>query len=69
MPRKTEPVREREDGLDAASMRPRPDAAENLPVRRMMLCPNGTASMRPRPDAAENLRPLSHPGAVADPLQ
>ena len=37
-----------------ASMRPRPDAAENLvdPVRRFQLARR--ASMRPRPDAAEN---------------
>ena len=37
-----------------ASMRPRPDAAENVLVLfsyRVMSC---VASMRPRPDAAEN---------------
>ncbi len=37
-----------------ASMRPRPDAAENHFLQR--LAPDGRpmASMRPRPDAAEN---------------
>ena len=40
---------------DQASMRPRPDAAENAPpAGRAWWC--GSASMRPRPDAAENLR-------------
>ena len=36
-----------------ASMRPRPDAAENSKRRVPCGCPH-TASMRPRPDAAEN---------------
>ena len=43
---------------DAASMRPRPDAAENqdvVDVQTLRLC---RASMRPRPDAAENRRGL-----------
>ena len=39
---------------DLASMRPRPDAAENVPVRRNHAVPLVRASMRPRPDAAEN---------------
>ena len=39
----------------AASMRPRPDAAENLDHRRAGTRQLG-ASMRPRPDAAENIR-------------
>ena len=37
----------------AASMRPRPDAAENL-QRRVSHLEVQVASMRPRPDAAEN---------------
>ena len=37
-----------------ASMRPRPDAAENAAGRRDPLQPARQASMRPRPDAAEN---------------
>ena len=53
MPRKTRHLRERDRALPAASMRPRPDAAENSQytghMRRRMI-----ASMRPRPDAAEN---------------
>ena len=36
-----------------ASMRPRPDAAENASDNAYRLRTN-TASMRPRPDAAEN---------------
>ena len=36
-----------------ASMRPRPDAAENVRGLRLDR-PRGDASMRPRPDAAEN---------------
>ena len=42
-------------GLLSASMRPRPDAAENLAVALRIIGAE-TASMRPRPDAAENLR-------------
>ena len=53
MPRKTL----REVGLpkanDHASMRPRPDAAEN-PIQRYVCRLVVGASMRPRPDAAEN---------------
>ena len=37
-----------------ASMRPRPDAAENVVVRRLVHRRSAGASMRPRPDAAEN---------------
>ena len=53
MPRKTAGVGGRLTPAPAASMRPRPDAAENPPsppatARRL------SASMRPRPDAAEN---------------
>ena len=52
MPRKTTAARERMTGQIRASMRPRPDAAENPAVAG-----DGNddfASMRPRPDAAEN---------------
>ena len=53
MPRKTHRLHADAAGHVHASMRPRPDAAENMvaPVR-----PDGgtLASMRPRPDAAEN---------------
>ena len=41
-------------GPRTASMRPRPDAAENRPRRRLRGRPDRAASMRPRPDAAEN---------------
>ena len=53
MPRKTAPRPDRTRQIAAASMRPRPDAAENgrLPVGRGE---RRAASMRPRPDAAEN---------------
>ena len=54
MPRKTfvEPDDLPADG--SASMRPRPDAAENLDQRRAHRGGLDAASMRPRPDAAEN---------------
>ena len=39
-----------------ASMRPRPDAAENHPGAPAPTPPTPEASMRPRPDAAENLQ-------------
>ena len=38
-----------------ASMRPRPDAAENT-LAGATMAPGAHASMRPRPDAAENFR-------------
>ena len=53
MPRKTHDWQEDDDSPRGASMRPRPDAAENLdrlPCARRRVA----ASMRPRPDAAEN---------------
>ena len=55
MPRKTPVVDGDEVRIDAASMRPRPDAAENISTgeRRWLI---RSASMRPRPDAAENPR-------------
>ena len=55
MPRKTDPpLRRRHPALDA-SMRPRPDAAENS-SRPAFFRTERKASMRPRPDAAENAR-------------
>ena len=54
MPRKTAVAPTGAAGAQIASMRPRPDAAENVePERDRRLFPG--ASMRPRPDAAENL--------------
>ena len=53
MPRKTRGARGGDRGNRAASMRPRPDAAENLRHRRGHSVV-ADASMRPRPDAAEN---------------
>ena len=66
MPRKTHEVRDHLFHGLAASMRPRPDAAENdhlqfLPVRQH------EASMRPRPDAAENLPDAEDDERGADP--
>ena len=54
MPRKTRLQGDLSMSALGASMRPRPDAAEN--VRLMRTVPRGVqeASMRPRPDAAEN---------------
>ena len=53
MPRKTTRDPHRRAAADLASMRPRPDAAENLIIEAR---PEkyDQASMRPRPDAAEN---------------
>ena len=45
-------------GSDAASMRPRPDAAENV-VSFAVSGIRPLASMRPRPDAAENFEDKS----------
>ena len=71
MPRKTW-IRSAADlaALDA-SMRPRPDAAEN-PVLDVRALAQARASMRPRPDAAENLprdrdRERRHHGASMRP--
>ena len=60
----------RHGGLPAvpASMRPRPDAAENPASRRDHVPGILRASMRPRPDAAENHRradPRPHAGTAA----
>ena len=56
MPRKTQQEGEVPLGRGVASMRPRPDAAENLQRARDVADEWLDASMRPRPDAAENER-------------
>ena len=53
MPRKTLSRPGEYFPIEGASMRPRPDAAENLEWDGRPL-PERIASMRPRPDAAEN---------------
>ena len=55
MPRKTTRAGATMARSMLASMRPRPDAAEN-PNPTQRLCTETLASMRPRPDAAENTR-------------
>ena len=56
MPRKTTETPEaRRARLTRASMRPRPDAAENLDCSQYHRIRHSSASMRPRPDAAENV--------------
>ena len=55
-------------GDPGASMRPRPDAAENKDVTGMSFA-FSVASMRPRPDAAENIRGHALPAACRDALQ
>ena len=62
MPRKTSVLDGPLEGPAGASMRPRPDAAENekLATDHRAL---QDASMRPRPDAAENRGHLSCRGA------
>ena len=63
MPRKTGVVRQDDASpVLAASMRPRPDAAEN--ALRWSSSAGVMASMRPRPDAAENPAGVIH-GAAA----
>ena len=54
MPRKTAPRPPRRRADTTASMRPRPDAAENACKHFSRGILQGWASMRPRPDAAEN---------------
>ena len=62
MPRKTPAVAATAiEGNTHASMRPRPDAAENQGRQAGWGCSLTRASMRPRPDAAEN--PVQHRGA------
>ena len=53
MPRKTHEPEPADGRQVAASMRPRPDAAENFSAQ-LLSCATWIASMRPRPDAAEN---------------
>ena len=53
MPRKTSRVSVRWNMFITASMRPRPDAAENA-INAVLRGDQPAASMRPRPDAAEN---------------
>ena len=55
MPRKTVATPAARRRAPVASMRPRPDAAENERQQARRLG-GGPASMRPRPDAAENPR-------------
>ena len=54
MPRKTPAVQGDALAPSAASMRPRPDAAENTVGAVKLDLLGSRASMRPRPDAAEN---------------
>ena len=56
MPRKTAMSSKEYHRLLRASMRPRPDAAENRRDGRLSQQAGRRASMRPRPDAAENRR-------------
>ena len=55
MPRKTGVMQPQADWCDRASMRPRPDAAENGRAAGDDAVQDRVASMRPRPDAAENM--------------
>ena len=64
MPRKTDALRVATDEQLDASMRPRPDAAENV-ARPRQRYPLRLASMRPRPDAAENTDSNRRPGLSA----
>ena len=69
MPRKTfEELLQRLRVL-AASMRPRPDAAENHRERLREFTAAMAASMRPRPDAAENAFGVSMPALMPSELQ
>ena len=65
MPRKTDARYVSLNPTREASMRPRPDAAEN-PLPDRMGDRTGRASMRPRPDAAENDRSATYGYAVGD---
>ena len=64
MPRKTRVADQFPDRCHRASMRPRPDAAENETVQAGRVEAR-EASMRPRPDAAENPR-RGRPSVVGD---
>ena len=63
MPRKTSVADGVIDDLGWASMRPRPDAAENGSISEEKAI-RRIASMRPRPDAAENAAPLLEGGSL-----
>ena len=52
-----------------ASMRPRPDAAENPPHAARARAAELLASMRPRPDAAENRSGSGSPRTTPSRLQ
>ena len=60
MPRKTASIGFAMHLGSRASMRPRPDAAENILFGSRAVVAR-RASMRPRPDAAENARPFQYP--------
>ena len=66
MPRKTFTAAERERERHHASMRPRPDAAENAKSARSVAA-YPLASMRPRPDAAENPGGQTATGSASPP--
>ena len=68
MPRKTRIDRAGTLAIAVASMRPRPDAAENFAARALRLV-RAAASMRPRPDAAENGVPAAGAPRNRAPLQ
>ena len=63
MPRKTSATSTLNNHVLPASMRPRPDAAENGESGRLE-ADDGGASMRPRPDAAENAIEAERGGPV-----
>ena len=67
MPRKTVRLAARPATVNRASMRPRPDAAENF-LHPLHQSGRAAASMRPRPDAAENVVGLPD-GTCLDGLQ
>ena len=62
MPRKTDALEADGRRILVASMRPRPDAAENARADLLVAAAH-RASMRPRPDAAENVRKPQVAGA------
>ena len=68
MPRKTASGVDPEARHERASMRPRPDAAENLQLFTRLQA-LAYASMRPRPDAAENTRCFDTPSTHSSRLQ
>ena len=68
MPRKTSECPDAATAVVRASMRPRPDAAENL-RERLGIPEPAAASMRPRPDAAENAAAIAARDGVSSGLQ